>query len=220
MKIAVISANIGGIDTPKQMPKQNIDFDYFYFNEGNLPVPMTGLDNRLKAKLFKMQAHKLFPNYDILIWMDSNIQVKTNDFIDTMVNALTLDFDIAISKHPSRNCIYEETQFIVDEIAKGNKYLSTRYNSEALINEAQHFRANSHRENAGLYWCGLFARRNNKKVNAFFDQWYMDNILWGNFDQTNFVFEAEKHDMKLSIINWGNFYKNENYELTNHLKIA
>ncbi len=218
-KIAVITASIGGIDIPKTIPKQSIEFDLFNFTDKNMPYPCMGLDNRLKAKLFKMQAHKLFPDHDIIIWVDGNVQIRSHDFIENMVKHLTEDSDVVISKHPARKCIYKETDFIIREIKKGNTYLSTRYNPEALMKEANYFMSQGIKVNTGLYWCGLFARRNNAKVNAFFDSWWNDNILWSNFDQTNFVALQLKQNIKLSLIDWGEFYKNDSYELIHHSKL-
>ena len=50
MRIAVISANIGGFDTEKCIPKQTVEFDRYYYTDKNLPVPMHTQDARMKAK--------------------------------------------------------------------------------------------------------------------------------------------------------------------------
>lgn len=221
-RIAVITASIGGIDVHKLMPQQSIECDYFYYNDDNCPYPFRGIDNRLKAKYFKIRAHrmKVFDSYDILVWVDGNIQVLHSDFIETVIKPLSNpDIDIAISRHPQRNCIYEEANFIIDEVKKGNKYLSTRYDIESMNAEMDHFKSFSYPQNAGLYWCGLFARKNNEKLDDFFEDWWEDNILWTNFDQNNFVFQARLHDINIGTFNLGNFYENEYYKLIHHSKL-
>lgn len=216
-KILVITANFGGIDSIKDIPPQTVEFDRVYITEENSPYHFPGLDNRLKAKYFKLMPHHIW-QHEIFIWVDGNIQIKTPDFIERLVKGLE-QTEISISRHPSRNCIYEEAKFIVNEIEKGNPYLKARYNPEAIIKEINYYQSLEHPVNAGLYWCGLFARLNNKKVSRFFEAVWNDNVLLSNFDQNSFVFYSRIHGMKISSVDWGNFHKNENYELIHHKKL-
>ncbi len=224
MRIAVVTASIGGIDVPKIFPNQSIAVDYFSFTNENLPFPMDGLSSRLRAKYFKMQAHKLAAienqEYDVIVWIDGNVQLQKDNVLAQMINRLVEEkADVVLAPHPSRNCVYAETDFIVNEIAKGNKYLSVRYKPESLKKEADLFRSWNYPENNGLYWCGFFARRNTPKVNDFFDDWWNANLLWCDFDQTNFPFLAHRHKIKISTIEFGDFYENENYKLVHHSKL-
>lgn len=218
-KIAVITANFGGIDKPKEIPEQDIEFDRYYFTEENSPYDFNGLDNRLKAKYFKWQMHRLELEkaYDAFIWVDGNIQIKKNNVIGTLVNGL--DFgDISISSHPSRNCIYEEAKFIMEGVNSGNAYLKTRYN-QSIQNEVDYYRSMGHPENSGLKWCGLFAVKNDLKNLVLCNNIWNDQILRSNFDQNSFMFYALKHETKMIEMNWGNFHKNENYKLIHHTKL-
>lgn len=226
MRIAVVTASIGGIDVPKVFPNQSIKVDFFSFTNENMPFPMDGLSNRLKAKYFKMQAHKLAGiennEYDFIVWIDGNVQLQKDNVIAQMIDRLTVTgfpSDIVLAPHPSRTCVYEESSFIINQIAKGDRYLAVRYNPESLRKEAELFRSWNYPENNGLYWCGFFARRNTKPVNDFFDDWWNQNLLWADFDQTNFCFLARRHKIKIAPIEFGNFYENENYKLVNHSKL-
>ena len=64
MRIALLTANIGGIDKVVEPTKQNIPFDYFCYTENNLPFPLPNLSNRMKGKYLKMLTHRFLPNYD------------------------------------------------------------------------------------------------------------------------------------------------------------
>jgi hypothetical protein len=216
-KILVITANIGGIDSVKPIPQQTVEFDRVYITAEDSPYHFPGLDNRLKAKYFKLMTHELY-QHEIIVWIDGNVQIKTGDFIEKLVACLEENY-ISISRHPVRNCIFDEAHFIITEIDKGNKYLKARYNPEAILSEINYYKSMGHPEGAGLYWCGLFARINNKKVNRFFESVWNDNVLRSNFDQNSFVFYALQHGMKINTIEWGDFYKNSNYELIHHSKL-
>jgi|CXWL01.1.fsa_nt_gi hypothetical protein len=215
MKIAVITANIGGFDKCNVMPEQDIAFDRYYIDDSNCPYPAYKVDNRMKAKIFKMLGHKIWPGYDVYVWIDGNIQVKAKDFISRMV--ITLEgADVVISNHPFRSTIYEEANFILTELNQGHKYLEARYCGHSIKSEVESFGEGL----TGLYWCGCFARQNNEKVNKAFDDWFIDNTIWSNFDQNSFVYEVQKHKLKLNTIVWGDYYENEHYEFTDHKKLA
>lgn len=219
-KIAVITANFGGIDSQKYIPEQSIIFDQYYYTEKNSPYDFSGLDNRLKAKYFKWQMHKipdLEKKYDIFVWVDANILIKRPDVIERLVKGIDL-FDISITSHPDRDCIYKEAEFIMNGIKNGNIYLKARYNN-SIQNEVDFFRKMGHPENAGLCWCGLFAVENSDKMNDCFDAIWNDNILRSNFDQNSFMFNALQRKVGINYTYWGNFHKNDNYELIHHSKL-
>ncbi|HEV7781709.1 MAG TPA: glycosyltransferase domain-containing protein [Chitinophagaceae bacterium] len=214
MKIAVITANIGGFDKENEMPQQDIAFDRFYINDNNCPYTAYKVDNRLKAKIFKIIPHKVWPGYDVYVWVDGNIKIKATNFISRIVSKLE-GGEVVISRHSERSSIYEEAEFIITELKKGHKYLKARYTADSIQKEVESFGPGIE----GLYWCGCFARVNSDKVNRAFDDWFIDNVIWSYFDQNSFVYEMHKHQVKLNIIEWGNYYVNDHYGFTEHKKV-
>lgn len=215
MKIAVITANIGGFDSENIIPPQDIAYDRFYINDASCPYPAYKVDNRAKAKIFKILPHKTWREYDVYVWIDGNIQVKASNFISRIIN--TLDGgDVVISRHPERSSVYEEAEFICTELKKGHKYLKARYTADSIRKEVESFGPGLE----GLYWCGCFARVNSEKVNKAFDDWFIDNVIWSYFDQNSFVYHVDKHQLNLKTIEWGNYYVNEHYEFTEHKKTS
>ena len=67
MKIAVITAIFGGIDTPKPFVSQSVPCDRIVITEENTPVPLPNLPPRLQAKYFKLQAHRVWSEYDAFV---------------------------------------------------------------------------------------------------------------------------------------------------------
>lgn len=219
MKIACITAVFGGFDNIKEIPGQTIPFDRHVFTEENSPYPMCGLDNRLKAKLFKMCPHLVLPGYDCYIWVDGNVQIKSHRFVEMMTEPISNGCDVVISKHPSRNTIEEEANYIIRCIRSGDRYLSSRYNPDAIEWELNECKKTLLKKE--LYWCGLFARANNCRANAVFDTWFKSNVLGSNFDQLNFVSDvASPPVLLLNSIDFGPFYENEIYKLSKHNKVA
>lgn len=211
MKIAVVTANFGGIDKKKEIPKQTIEFDRFYIDEHNREFTFNDVNNRLAAKYYKICTHRIYSDYDVYIWLDASVHVISGNFIESFITQLGSS-EIAIQKHPFRSSIYEEADFIIRSIKNGNKYLSTRYNINALLKELK-FIGNGIE---GLFGCGLFARVNSEKINKIFDLWFMDNLLWSAFDQFSFVRHVKA--MNISIANFGDFTSNSYYKLVKHKK--
>lgn len=219
-RITVISANIGGFDEPKHFPIQNIECDCLYFNEDNLPIPMASLDNRMKAKYFKLQAHKLFPDNDYIIWMDSSFQIQSSDFVEYMIERLFPPFHIAVTKHPDRNCIYEESKFVTKLLFQGDKYILNRYANSQIEKEAEHYYNMGYPANNGLYACGLFARKVNPEVNSFFDKWWDACMQWSCFDQLSFPVLAKQCGIKINPLVFDNYLDNKFYKIIKHIKVS
>ena len=209
MKIAVISANFGDFDHKHPFPEQSVPCDRLYYNELNSVYPLASLTYRMRGKFYKMQAHKFLKEYDVFVWLDSNVKVKSPHMIAEMLKPLQ-DNQVSIRKHPERTNIYEELAFIKQMIEKGNKYLKLRYNLQSLIDEVNDIGPGLE----GLYACGLFARLNTPAVNEMFDFWWETQFLFNDFDQIRFVQVSKS--LKVGNFDLGNFYKNDYYELTPH----
>jgi hypothetical protein len=211
MKIAVITANVGGFDIPKLIPNQTLEYDLVRIDD----IELEG-DNRHKAKLPKMQSHRILKDYDIHIWIDSSVQVKSENFVKYMVEQLA-DNDIAIGKHNLRDCAYSEMYYIIREIENGNKYLESRYNKSDLLSVNAFLRSNNFPERMGLWACGIFARYNNDKVNDIFDKWWESECKYLTIDQPMFSYFAQL--MKVNTITWNTLIDNEYFKLIPHNEI-
>ena len=211
--VAVITAVLGGMDEPKPFPEQDFNgYDRFIVT-GSSHGPA-----RVRARYFKLQSHKIFSGYDAFIWIDGNIQIKTAQFIAEMIEALE-DNDIAISRHPERGCIYEEARFIAQGIETGSAYLCARYDHREILDQAEAY-SQSFPANAGLYWCGIFARKASVKTNIFFDGWWAECHHWPrSIDQVPFPYLAQKMGLSIAVISWGAFNDNPTYRRVPHLKV-
>ena len=209
MKIAVITANLGGIDNVHPFAPQDIEFDRIYITDENNPYPFHTVDSRLAAKFFKILPHIAFPGYDIYIWVDANVEILSPNFVSGIIDRMC---SVSISRHPFRKTIGDEAHFIADAIKHGDTYLSVRYNAASILAEAANYGSD-----LPLYWCGLFARKNEPHINKMAEMWYIDNVQWTNFDQLSFPFEFSEAVIKE--MNWGNFYENETYKIHKHKKL-
>lgn len=196
MKIALISANVGGIDDVKPIPSQSVPYDYFLYTEKNLPFPLHNLDNRLKGKYCKINTHR-FLDHDIFIWMDGRIEITSPDFVKMMVEKLQ-GHDVAISFHPYRQNPYEELLWIQQMMREGNKYLLSRYAHEPFTEELAFYDKQGLPRETPLYQCGVFARWNNPNMNWVFRDWWLMCLEYSNFDQSQFSFITWKNKLRVN----------------------
>ncbi len=201
MKIAVITANIGGVDSILGMPKQNMDCDYFYYDENNLPFSLVNIPNRLKARYLKSQTHRFLPQYDLFIWIDGRVKIEGNNFVQTFFEQVQ-DHNLAIYKHRERKSVYEELIYINEQMKKGSQYLLSRYANQPIVQEALLYKENGLPNDFPLFTGGFFARWNDKITNDCFDEWWRRIIEFSYSDQTMLSFVAWQHKLNINAIEW------------------
>jgi hypothetical protein len=197
MTVALITANIGDIDLVKAVPPQSVPFDYFCYTENNLPFPLHNLDNRLRGKYCKINTHR-FLDHDVYIWRDARIEITSPDFVKMMLEKLEGN-EVAISTHPFRKNPYEELRWIQQMMREGNKYLLSRYASEPFDEEIAFYEKEGLPE-VPLYQCGVFARRNNERMNWVFRDWWLMCLEYSNFDQSQLSYITWKNKIKVNAI--------------------
>ena len=196
MRIAVMSANIGGFDTPHPVCKQSEEYELFYYTENTLPFPLPNLDNRMKGKYFKTQAHR-FLDHDVFIWIDGSIEIIDGHFIRACLIGLEGN-DVVITKHDERDNPYQELGYIHDNLDK--PYLFNRYHSQPFADEVNFYYGQNMPSKTPLYSCYFFARLNNEKVNKAFDTWWDITLRFTNLDQAAFSYASWLHSLKIKVI--------------------
>lgn len=108
-----ISSNYDSVKIPTVIDK---DFDYFLFTDRPVadsgvwcvqPFTYISADATRTARFIKTHAHWLFPNYDLAIWVDSNITIL-GDLRPVIEGFVTSGMPIGAIPHPLRNSVYEE----------------------------------------------------------------------------------------------------------------
>ena len=131
-----------------------------------------GYSNIQKNRFFKMKGHEVFQNYRYSIYIDGNIIPKL-DFT-AMIYRIG-DFGIALHRHSSRVCAYDEAEYIKivkkDSAENINKYI--KYLKEEGLPE-----------DYGLLQCSVIVRdHNNNFCKKIMNQWWDEFIRGCNRDQ-------------------------------------
>lgn len=173
--------------------------------------PVKSDNEVMDAKIYKILGHKYFKDAKYLIWTDANIfpQLSPQELIDKYLG----DADIAIFKHPWRDCLYEEIN-----IVRETKRLQIKPLLNGLARQQRDYESDKYPLHNGLWECNFFIRKNDKKVNALFEKWWEHITKYQQRDQVSFPYVLWKYgkDIKINTITTGDIRNNTDFIYLNH----
>ena len=174
-KIIVYTANFGDKDSIKPVGRKEKGVDYICFTDNPRGTPKSwesiqtcsfSDSPRRTARWLKANPHILFPEHEYSIWVDGRVSLKKS--VKSLLKLLKpkngQEKELAVSKHPDRDCIYDEAD-VCKEFG-----LEKENNINYLINE---IRLKGYPEHNGLSETAILVRKNTNKIRAF-------NINWSN----------------------------------------
>jgi hypothetical protein len=225
MNIAFVSCNLGSIDLNMQSLHvlQSVKTDFYYFTEENFPLRDTSMCPRLQAKLPKMLAWDMIPEYDLYIWADSCITLSKENSISWMIEQLA-DKDIAFFRHQDgRNSLKEELDFMENHMNgnSGDKYamdyLNERYATEPIQEQVKRYLSDVSFIDDKLYSAGMFIYRNSKEVQETLKEWFYHCSRFSIQDQLSLPYVLQKSNLKVKCIdegitnnNWTKYWNRRN----------
>lgn len=241
-KLALVSANFGGIDPIFQLPEHE-GIDCFYYTDTDAAnhenaqtwtkviktnYPRYDLSPRVKAKYFKCQIHRLdeIQEYDYFFWTDSCQIHHQLKYLLGMADELEKQQDnhrMLVVPHPfnypiCNNTIQAEYEAIMEQM-KTNPYLQVRYEKEMLTEQVEYYRSLGwETDKIELYASTCFMVKNNVRYHQAFDYWWDQNLKWGITDQLSLPIALAKYNIqptKLNVLLW----KNQFFTHGSHVKL-
>lgn len=196
MKICLLTANMGEIDKKPLHCEQSIPVDMYDFNDENFPLRYNSFTSRMQARIPKMFSWQLLPDYDYYIWVDSSLTIKNKDTVKWFLEQLG-DADIAVFKHPDRQTIRQECDFVKQKIAEKNYYLFPRYANEFL---EEQMNALVDYDDNFLIASSAFIYKNSPKIQAMFKEWWYHTSRYTTQEQLSLPYVLTKSGCKFNII--------------------
>lgn len=141
-------------------------------------------DNRC-AKIYKALPHLYFPDYEYSLWIDGNCQLLQP--VQRLIQTFLQDADMALFKHPERNCLY------VEAITCSERNLD---NPAVIAKQISQYRQEKFPENAGLSECTIMLRRHSPLMEKFNQAWWEEICKGSKRDQISFPYIAKKVGIK------------------------
>lgn len=152
-------------------------------------TPHLTFNSRISARQCKTLSHFMFPLSEYSVWTDGHLELLQSPQI--LVDMFLQDADIAVFKHPARNCVYEEANVCKWHV------LDTPAKIDSLMNE---YSLNGYPKNNGLIESGVMIRRHTKKIKELNREWWKAILNKSFRDQLSFNYLCWKLDIKYNII--------------------
>lgn len=151
-------------------------------------VPQTKKPRR-ESRRAKLCPHLFLPDYEYYIYLDGSVQIL--DSPRHLIKKYLRDYDIAVLKHPWRDCIYQELTVCAEKGYVG------KANAEK---HKQFLRSEGYPENNGLTENGVILRRNTDRIQHFGEFWAEIYYQFTQRDQHSFCYCAWKMNIKYNLI--------------------
>lgn len=207
MKAAVLTAITGGYDILNDH-QATAGADFYCYTDNEKLVSGTWQirkarrlfeDDVRNAKIYKVIPDLFLSEYEVILWIDGNIQLKKS--VPFLIRKYLQDCDIAVFKHHKREGITEEAN-ICAALGKDKK---------EILQE----QISAYSQDLKLYECPVILRKNNKKTRAFNYAWWAHITRYSRRDQISFTKAAEQAGIKIGLFE-GNILDNEIVERANH----
>jgi hypothetical protein len=197
MKVCVYSANLGNFDSPKPNAEQTVGHEFCLFTDENFRPRTKSMTPRLQARIVKMFGWQLVPDYDVYIWHDASTRLSRPDTVQWLLDKVQ-EHDIAVFKHPNRNTVLEEADYlkhrlIIEKHEPKRRYVLSRYEGEDIDGALSEVDPN--RE---LFASTVFVYRNFPNVQKALKEWFYYTSRYHSIDQLGLP-EAIK-DLRVNVI--------------------
>lgn len=149
-------------------------------NESSLP---------LCVRYYKFFPYKLFPEYDLSVWVDSKYQIvgDLREYIKTYHRKEPM----LCFPHFERNCLYDEAKECI-QIGKGNPIM--------LGGQMYNYFIDGYPKNNGLYEGGCLVRwHNNDKLKKVMQEWWNEIKKYSLRDQVSLPYVCWKNNFDIDI---------------------
>lgn len=182
----------GGYDELLNHTFTHPDWEYVCFsddvgirNEKNTewevrPLCFDGLDAVRNQRWHKLHPHLLFPDHEVSLWVDGNVDILDGGIFADIDRALRANCLIASSVHPDRDCLYDE--FAACHVLAKDK-------PEVMIRQEKLIRQTGFPEHNGLFEAGIMLRQHSSPtVGKLMEAWWFWIEHYSRRDQLSFTY--------------------------------
>lgn len=196
--IAVYTAIFDDYDVliDPEVTEPNVDYICFTDNESITSnfweirnvKPM--VDPQLSNRRIKILAHEYLDDYDISVYIDGNIQVKSP--IEPMVEKYLSSVDFALYEHPERTSLFKEGDACIEK---------NKSEEVAIRSQLEYYRNVGFPDDQGLSENRiLFRRHQSPQIKDLMWSWWREVSERVSRDQLSLMFVLWKHDAEYTMI--------------------
>ena len=144
--------------------------------------------SRRNSRVPKILPHQ-FCKAKYSIWIDGNIKLLVTP--EFLVEKYLKDHDIAVFKHPIRDCIYDEAMICAK---------ARLDDPEVIIRQVKQYEEEGFPKHRGQAECGVIIRRHTPKVEQLNNLWWSEYCTHSVRDQISFMYAVDKVGIRVNMI--------------------
>jgi hypothetical protein len=182
-----------------------MEYDFYEFTDKNFPVRHCSMTPRLQARIPKMFGWQMAPGYDYYVWVDASYALLHPDSVKWFIDQCE-DVDIAVLKHPMRNTIQEEADYLKGRLLKekGNlkndPYVTKRYENELIDEQLDEIRSDKEYVDNSLFASTALVYHNTEKVRGMMKEWWYHTSRYHSVDQLSLPYVLFKFKCDVRVI--------------------
>lgn len=193
MRVAVYTSLFGNYDRLPPVLTEARNIEFLCFSDQDIEVrgwrtirsEALYESSALSAKYFKLQPHKVLPNFDASLFIDANT-VLCGD-LESFLERWLLSTDFAMWPHPERDCIHDEALTIM--YARKSDPLEVAKQLERYEDLGLELRR-------GFFEGSFIWRKHNKpEVIKFDDRWWQEVLTYTSRDQVSLYFLLQRESL-------------------------
>lgn len=200
-KIAVYTVILDNYDPLRKPlhPQVKEEADFYCFTNCDIAsdfytvVPIEKMFNNaaLTNRYYKILSHPCLNNYEYTIYIDGSLQIITNTF-QQLIYQILGNNDLAVFRHQSRSCVYEEAKAII---------YRRRATYKSVYDHVKRYSREKYPENVGLIEATAIIRNNqSSRVKEFVQMWWDEFYNNAHRDQLSFNYIHWKYPICLAHI--------------------
>lgn len=204
MQLLIYTANLGNFDKTQdnvgQVLPEGIDqIDYWRCSDADFPPRFNSMTPRLQARIVKMMAWQMKPDYDYYLWVDSSCRLPVEDSVKWFLSHLG-DADIAVFRHNKRKTVKEEAKYLKDRLVaekQGRKqeYILPRYENERIDDQLTVVNPD-----AQLFASTAFIMKNDTPARDAMAIWWLNTSLYHSIDQLSLPHAITSSGARVNVI--------------------
>lgn len=182
VRIAVYTCITGGYDTLTVPEVIDPRIDYFCFVDDSITpvapwqaraIDLPHLDAKDQNRFIKMHPQHYFPDYDLTLYIDGNIQM-CGDIYDLVCQAASAPADMHAYAHPFRHCVYAEAAACAHY---SHAWIWT------IARQMRQYSAAGYPLDNGLFEANVLIRRHTPALSALMEGWWHEYQRGSKRDQ-------------------------------------
>lgn len=156
-------------------------------------IKYSEMDDVRNQRWHKLHPHVLFPEYEESLWVDANIDIINGGVFDDIEKIKEKNEKIAITKHPARNCLYDELEACL-AIHKDNEDLMKR--------QIELIKKDDFPKDFGLFETNFIYRKHlDEKIIKIMGDWWHWIKNYSRRDQLSLTYVLWKNNFNISSLN-------------------